>query len=308
MPLFAEQLPWNPVLSVELLAVSACAAMWIWMAAQWWQGRSVIAYQPRRPVPWHATDLALVVVVYLAVLYGFIELSSVILGPEAAQGSAVHGPGESTTEHIVGQLIAKGNVWVLLLCGISATIVAPVSEEFFFRVLLQGWLEAVQHRWRRQILTLRRLVPNGAGPIVLTSLLFARMHFRVDAPQFSARFLIALLAGDAIARLLALAFAVGWLRGHVGATAADLGWAPEETLGDIKLGLAAFLALAVPIYAMQLGLRCRLPEYIAPDPVPLFFFALALGVVYARTHRLAPLIVLHAALNGTSLALVWLAS
>jgi len=40
--------------------------------------------------------------------------------------------------------------------------------------------------------------------------------------------------------------------------------------------------------------------------VPLFFFALVLGTLYYRTHRLLPLIVLHAALNGTSLLLAWL--
>ena len=51
-----------------------------------------------------------------------------------------------------------------------------------------------------------------------------------------------------------------------------------------------------------------LPEYIAPDPFPLFFFAVALGAVYYRTHRIVPVIVLHAVLNGTSLVLAWLGS
>ena len=80
----------------------------------------------------------------------------------------------------MGQLIAEGNVWVFLLCVISAAVVAPISEEFLFRVLLQGWLEALEHRWRRQMPTLRRLIPRGTGPILLTSLLFARLHFRVE--------------------------------------------------------------------------------------------------------------------------------
>jgi membrane protease YdiL (CAAX protease family) len=308
MDSFAEKLLWNPARSLELLAVSACAAMWVWAAARWWRNRSVVAYQPRRPVPWHAIDLILVLAVYLALLAGLSRLASVVLGPEETQAPAAYGSGRSTTEHVVGQLIAEGNLWVLLLCGISAAVVAPVSEEFFFRVLLQGWLEALEHRGRRLMPALRRLMPRGSGPIVLTSLLFARLHFRVEAPQLSARFLIVLLASDAIARLAALAFAVGWLRGSVGATAADLGWAPERIPRDIKLGAVAFMAVAIPIYTMQLGLRLLLPEYIAPDPIPLFFFALALGMLYYRTHRIAPLIVLHAGLNGTSLALVWLCS
>jgi membrane protease YdiL (CAAX protease family) len=305
---FAEQLSWNPILSAALLAVTACVAAWARVAARFWHRQPVLAYQPRRPVPWQVTDLALVVVFYLIVQSGMVGLAGVVLGSGGTQSPAVYGSGESTTEHVVGQLIAQGNVWVLLLCGISAVVVAPITEEFLFRVLLQGWLEALRRRLRRQMPTLWRLIPNGAGPIVLTSVLFASMHFRVETPQINADYLVVLLAGDAVARVLTLAFAVVLLRWRVGATAADLGWAPRKIPSDIKLGLAAFAAVAAPVYAMQLGLRFVLPEYIAPDPFPLFFLAVALGVLYYRTHRIAPLIVLHAVLNGTSLALAWLAN
>ena len=145
-----------------------------------------------------------------------IGLASVVLGPEATQAPAAYDPGKTTTEHVVGQLIAEGNVWVFLLCFVSAAVVAPVSEEFLFRVLLQGWLEALEHRWRRRMPTLRRLIPRGVGPIVLASLVFARLHFRVGAPQLSADFLIFLLAGNAVASVLAMAFAVEWMRWRVG--------------------------------------------------------------------------------------------
>ena len=146
----------------------------------------------------------------------------------------------------------------------------------------------------------------AARPIILTSLLFARLHFRVATPQIALRFLVFLLAGDAGARLLTSAFAVAWLRWRVGATTADLGWTPKNTPGDVKLGLLSFAATAAPVYAVQIASRCLLPAYIAPDPLPLFFFALALGTLYYRTHRFLPGIVLHAALNGTSLVLAWL--
>ncbi|HRX79050.1 MAG TPA: CPBP family intramembrane metalloprotease [Pirellulaceae bacterium] len=43
-----------------------------------------------------------------------------------------------------------------------------------------------------------------------------------------------------------------------------------------------------------------------PDPIPLFFLALALGFVYQRTHRLLPCIIVHACLNGTTMLLLWL--
>ncbi|MCE9552326.1 MAG: CPBP family intramembrane metalloprotease, partial [Planctomycetes bacterium] len=41
------------------------------------------------------------------------------------------------------------------------------------------------------------------------------------------------------------------------------------------------------------------------DPIPLFFLALVLGWLYQRTHRLWPCVVLHTALNATSVALLF---
>jgi membrane protease YdiL (CAAX protease family) len=49
-----------------------------------------------------------------------------------------------------------------------------------------------------------------------------------------------------------------------------------------------------------------LPSYVAADPFTLFPFALVLGTLYCRAHRIVPAIVLHAALNTTSLVLLWL--
>jgi membrane protease YdiL (CAAX protease family) len=204
--------------------------------------------------------------------------------------------------------VNEGNAWVLLLCFLSAAVAAPLAEEFFFRVLLQGWMETVERRWRRFMPYLRRLMPIGMAPILLTSLLFARLHFRVDSPQMNLRFLVFLIGGNAVAQLLTIGFAVAWLRWRVGASAADLGWNRPKLSGDVKLGLAAFAVLAIPIYAMQIALTNLLPAYLAPDPLPLFFLALALGTLYYRTHRIAPVIVLHAALNGTSLLLAWLST
>jgi membrane protease YdiL (CAAX protease family) len=249
---------------------------------------------------------AIVLFYYLVMQWSVAALADTLFGPEASRPPAISDASGTQTEHVVAQLIAQGNPWVLLLCIVSAGLVAPITEEFFFRVLLQGWLETCGHRWRRQMPAIRRFMPRGGGSIVLTSLLFASLHFRVGAPQIDVRLRVLQVGGDAAARLLTLAFAVAWLRGRVGATAADLGWTPKTASGDVKLGLATFAAVAAPVYAVQITFQCLLPTYLAPDPVPLFFFALVLGTLYYRTHRLLPLIVLHAALNGTSLLLAWL--
>jgi membrane protease YdiL (CAAX protease family) len=305
MNTFAEQTG-NLLDSVALLIAVACVVVWAWVLERWWRGQDVVAYQARLPVPWHLGDLAWIVLFYLTMEVGAFKLAGDLLGPGGMQAVGGSSADKSSAVHIISQLIAEGNAWVLLLCGISAIIVAPATEEFFFRVLLQGWLEALQHRWRRHVPTLRRLVPLGAGPIVLTSLVFARMHFRVDSPTYSAAFLVLLLALDGVAKVVSLVFAIVFLRWRAGATAADLGWAPQKLVGDVELGFTSFLAVAVPVYAMQAVLSARLPAYIAPDPIPLFFFAVALGFLYFRTHRIVPLIILHAIFNGASLAMATL--
>ena len=303
----AEQLPWNPIVPAAMLVITACVVVWALMAARWRQGRPTLPYQPRRGVPWRALDLFVILAFYLFVQSGALELARTAFDAGPAPSLTAQQHEEPTSAHAVAQLMAENNIWVLLLCFLSAAVVAPVAEEFFFRVLLQGWLESREHRWRRLAMW-RRRIPRGILPIVLTALLFAAMHFRLSAPPIDARLLLLGLTSNAVASVLALAFAVEWLRRRVGASAADFGWAPRRMLGDVGLGLAAFAALAAPIYALQSVLMWLLPKSIAPDPLPLFFFALALGILYYRTHRIMPLIVLHAALNGTSLLLPWLGS
>jgi membrane protease YdiL (CAAX protease family) len=289
------------------LALAACVVAWVVVAVRWWERKPILAYQRRRPVPWQAIDLAAIIVVYLAMQAGVVWLAERHLGREAMRAPAMYvvdGPkSEQVNEHVVRQLILQGDAWVFALCVLSAAVAAPLAEEFFFRVLLQGWLEALQNRWRRQMPTVRRWIPLGVGPILITSLVFARMHFRVAGPPINAQYFLFLVTGNALASLAAVVFAVVLLRWRTGARAADFGWTPGKTQGDLGIGLAAFAAVVPPVYLLQYGMQKLLPQCVAPDPIPLFFLAIALGVIYFRTHRLLPLVVLHAALNAATLAL-----
>ncbi len=61
---------------------------------------------------------------------------------------------------------------LLWLIGFCAVLVAPVVEEFFFRVVLQGWLERRERSaWRGA--RMLSWMPAGVLPIVISSLLFA---------------------------------------------------------------------------------------------------------------------------------------
>jgi membrane protease YdiL (CAAX protease family) len=63
----------------------------------------------------------------------------------------------------------------LWLIGLCAVLVAPLVEEFFFRVILQGWLESVEHSLAHGGRLLPSL-PIGLLPIVISSFLFAAVH------------------------------------------------------------------------------------------------------------------------------------
>lgn len=291
---------------MAVLAIAASLSIWTMVALRLRRARPIVPYQPRRLVPWRGIDLLIVLAGYLAVAVMAATAANLHLGPELTRPPAIQDLDQANSAHVVARLLTEGNLWVLLVCILSAAVVAPVTEEFFFRVLLQGWLESGQRRLRPRMPALSRCVPGAVGPIVIASFLFAQGHFRVAGPMMHPRFVIFVLAGDGVARLAAMGLAIGLLRLRVGATGFDLGWDSTKLLADVKLGLLAFAGLAAPVYAAQVILaKFVLPSYLAPDPFVLFFFALALGALYWRTHRIVAPLVLHMALNVTSLTMAW---
>ena len=261
-------------------------------------GQPIIEYAPRRPAPWSIVELAAAIgaffaltiaAVYLTVAPGDgkesvaemlnprsllataaastlatafaavlvtlanratpedLGLSTVNLAGDitlgAAAFAAIIGPvymiqallGLLTdTRHPIIELLQQRREPIFFIAaGISAVVVAPIAEEFFFRVLLQGWLEKV---WPRpstlvidvppvdgEMTTPVEVTPPTWGPIIVSAAIFALAHL-----------------------------------GH------------------------------------------------GPDPIPLFFLALVLGYLYARTHRIWPGLVLHLLINGCSLLMLWL--
>lgn len=146
-------------------------------------------------------------------MVAFAAVAAPIYGIQAALSQYV------SQRHPIIEALQEHPSWLLyLLSGISAVAVAPLAEEFFFRGVLQGWLESI------------------------------------DASQPAA-------------------------------TAA-----PESR----RTNKGAIVASSAVFAAMHIG--------HGADPAPLFFFALALGYLYERTHRLTAGITLHFCLNAASFA------
>ena len=148
-----------------------------------------------------------------------------------------------------------------------AVVVAPVSEEYFFRVLLQGWLERI--------------------------FLFRFAHDRQVDP---ARSEVTLSSGDATPGSTGAA-----------PNSEANPYSPPPLVDPVDPNSAAPVvptASGVPIL-ISAAVFALMHWAHGPDPAALFVLALGLGYLYQRTHRWLPCVVTHACLNGTTMLLLW---
>ena len=291
---------------VFVLLIGASVRVWLLIAARWFRGDRLLPYQSRRPVPWRGIDVLLVFAVFeFPLLLGL--LWAIGGGGEPSEPPAPTAAEEEVdSQHPIVDLLSADSSGVnWLLCTLVAVGIAPIVEEFTYRLVLLGWLEADERRLRRRSPSLRALTP-GALPILLVSLLFAIRHFRWAAPSLEPGELRTILVAQALWSLMTLSFAVWLLHYRSGATAVDFGFVPEKFADDVRLGLGTFAAVTAPILGLQLLLTWLLPDDFAADPIPLFVLALALALTYYRTHRIVPAITTHMAFNATAMVLAWI--
>lgn len=301
-------------------------SVWAVIISRVRQRRPLVPFEPRRPVPWNMFDVLAILLAYVSLGGTLFFAAHTVLGWEFQDGipsvqqadifkaepPADDVAGEEEAEEsengidlerahpVVVLLSGDTSPGTFLLCLFAVVVMAPVAEEFFFRLLLQGTLEKLDFRFQRVWRYSGRFL--GLLPILLSSLLFAGLHARDPESPLPVEQLVQLFTIDTVTKVLLVAGAVVYLKTFRNATWTDLGLR-FDTLGkDVQLAVSAFLAVVVPIYVLQEGLGRLLPNTV-PDPVPLFFFALALGYLYFRTHRLVPAILLHLIFNGTAICM-----
>jgi membrane protease YdiL (CAAX protease family) len=324
-------------LGTFILAVFAASVLlWIRMLARWRAGAPILPAEPRTAVPWKIFDLYLVFLLYVAAQWvaarlvvhftgpvpGSDDLSSEFLTTVLASntlanllvvlasitylrlrcGGAIGDlgflpwrPRQDVTvglltfvaalapvfaiqflltrwfksEHPVQLLLSENSSpRVLVLCFLSAVVAAPLAEEFLFRVLLQGWMEAVVQSWRE------RAVPQagpvaGSVPAALTASASVENEETPDTAD----------------------------NPYASPAQTSAPTAPVATIGP-RLMAGPIVGSALAFALVHLG--------HGPDPIPLFVFALMLGYLYQKTHRIWPGLVLHASLNAWSLTVLWL--
>jgi membrane protease YdiL (CAAX protease family) len=256
-------------------------------------------------VPWGGFDVVLALCLYFVMPAWVIQASRDWFGMNAA-AMVRDGAALETIHPLARVLLESRSAWAIFACITMAVVIAPITEEILFRLLLQGWLEAVERRLRRRSPGLRR-VAAGILSVALSSLLFAALHIRTPSPRRDVDTIVFFLCARAVANLLTVGLTMCWLRFSAGATLADLGIVPRKLAADVKLGMLAYLAVTVPVYAVMIAMTNLLPPNAVADPVPLLLLAAVLGGLYFRTHRIVPSIVLHMAFNATGvLVALWL--
>jgi membrane protease YdiL (CAAX protease family) len=320
---------------VVSIAVLASAVVWMAIIARLRRGQELAPLEGRRPVPWSTIDLVLIVLAFylfnllgdlglrqafgirlpeelrdiavkdlvpLQLVSGAATLLTVFFGAGLAAlraGATLHDLGLSLsrfrgdlrlgaiafvavaapiyslqgllvyffpTQHpLIDVLRDQPDAQLFVVVAVSVAIVAPLCEEMFFRVLLQGWLE--------------KLVA-GAAPAAFSS------------PAIGSANNIANGGG-------------GQAADGPKSVEDDNPYAAPPTISGVAASEVQHVQAlrAIPIITSAL-LFALLHIGHGPAPIPLFFFALALGYLYQRTHRIWPSLVLHFLLNSVSLVML----
>ncbi len=176
---------------------------------------------------------------------------------------------EFESHHPLIELLKEDSTGKLFgVVTVLAVVVAPISEEYFFRVLLQSWLE----RFFRFRVT------------------------RDDEVEHPVESEIASTGEDEVQRPAGFTLESG---ANPYSSPAQV-----DTVNKESVDLIAPTASVVSI-VISAAFFALMHWSHGPDPAALFVLALGLGYLYQRTHRWLPCVVTHACLNGTTMLLLW---
>ena len=257
------------------------------------------------------------------------------------EDDSIFSPKEVAKQHPLARLLIRSRATpyfglVVALFFLTVVCLAPLSEEFVFRAVLQGTTQ--------QILGVDEPIPDPDVPsvpissaelspdeteqfqsmdktarrnqrakvfiaILLPALLFAALHAGVpDDPKNPTPLaeLFRSLVCEGLANLATFAVGLALLVGCAGIKLSDLGLPSVASLREtgqfLKSWILGVLLLLVGA-PMVLGINAA-AERLFPDvivaPIPIFVFAMYLGFVYYRVRKFATVLGMHMALNFVS--------
>lgn len=286
---------------------------WFYLLSRWVSRGQLLDYEPRIRPRWRGGEVFIVFLIFhwLLLLSGLFELLAALSGGGHWGQESSPLPVAMTPEeleklvlHPVIVLVqSEPSTLTVLTCFLVVAILAPVSEEVVFRLVLLGYLLRKEKRWRIRAGWLRRL-PRGAVSVVVISLWFAFLHARpISEPPHPSDVWVGLIVTGFFG-LIAIATTMILAAGKQGGFLVNMGLEGRKWWTDFRLGAVAFLALTPPLWILQLRLVPVFARWgMVPDPVPIFVLSVGLGALYAYTGRVAPSIVLHMLHNVASFLL-----
>lgn len=251
-------------------------------------------------VPWTFLDVVL--------FFGLWFVAQIFIGivlviAMVATGSSVRQQVQTVSDeyqHPIAQMIQDGESApvILLVAFLSIVVVAPLIEEFLFRLIFQNWLEAKFLQFR---------VPCAGGvAITIASFFFAMIHLGGGGHHIGAWPLFCMFVAFIIVNLLLFVFGIVYLVVVRNVKILDYLMGTERFFrpGFFK---TTMYCLLVVLFCQGLGtVLGYMNTGINVTPIPIFFFSLALGALYGQTKNLLYCILLHACLNAVALVLILL--
>lgn len=351
-----------PLILVAALAIIiGFFVCWFLAIVRLSRGQPLLAYEPRRPVPWGLIDLILVVVVLILGAFGSSYLLKSQFGPGAgtenqpftlqqsmliimADTAMKAGtmlivtplimlrtgctwrdlgivPKEAGRDIAIGlaafcmlapivytiqaaltllqpykhplidMLTQNPSVQLFALLAFSAAILAPLSEEWAFRVLLQGWLERlVSHTGNAFHLLFGGISP--AEPVILQD--FQTQPSPPGAMPAPADGITFLSPNETVPP------GIHW----IDPSNSDASPLPFSAAVTLEASSPSLWKLWLPIYLSSIIFALMHFSH-GLAWIPLTILAFGLGYIYQRTHRILPSITVHFCLNALSMAAFW---
>lgn len=207
---------------------------------------------------------------------GIVAWLAALLPVYGLQAMLVKALGETEGHPLIRLLEEESSVSLFVTAFVMGVLVAPIAEEFAFRLLLQGWLE----KWEDARLGWRN--ESVADEVVHNDSVSEQAGG--DENDESR------MTNDELGETDSSSFVIH----HSSLPAAS---PPSRGMFGLPYGWLPIIVSSALFALAHVG--------YGPDPAALFLFAIILGFIYQRSHRIVPSIVAHALFNLLSLVMLW---
>lgn len=303
---------------VAVCALLVCATAWLFAIQRVRAGRELLPWTTRRPVTWGLLDVVIGFILFL--LFEVAALQMLDLPLDVAQGEVDLTPAQQVQVLVLmafGRLAAMG-VGVLVLTVRTHARRDDTGLEWRhaaadLRLGATAFIMIAPPIYYLQNLLSKFFSPDAAHPLV------DAVRDSPTLPLFGAACFTAVVAAPVVEEFMLRGLLQGWLeklavwRGNpmFVLTGGTVEWEPQrgpwsDSDGSARPTNETPHPPVWPIFASSLlfGLMHIQPGQPSPDPIALTFFALGLGFLYQRTHRLLPCIVMHMLLNTSSMIIL----